>query len=214
MYAAIMMLAVPMVSIQIATRSSPTSPGNWLTRSMQWRCASLCLSTARNGGQGEGGTPYLSFVQGAGESAERFYDRVLAEAGEAPFVVFGGWRIRASCRRSLPERIVAANRRSRTDAPHRALRNSTVRAWEAAGRPPPGHRPGEGEVILRSATFGEIRRYEAVVASPDSEGNIEAGSLWAGQGVGLVSRLQPAGEIVRDIAAEARKVVGRLSELH
>jgi hypothetical protein len=32
----------------------------------------------------------LSFVQAAGESAERFYDRVLAEAGEAPFVVFGG----------------------------------------------------------------------------------------------------------------------------
>jgi hypothetical protein len=30
------------------------------------------------------------FVQAEGESAERFYDRVLAEAGEAPFVVFGG----------------------------------------------------------------------------------------------------------------------------
>src|SRR5213078_3710693 len=28
------------------------------------------------------------------------------------------------------------------DAPHRALRNSTSKAWEDAGRPPPGKRPG------------------------------------------------------------------------
>ena len=30
------------------------------------------------------------------------------------------------------------------DAPHRTLRNKTVQEWEAAGRPPPGQRPGEG----------------------------------------------------------------------
>ena len=28
------------------------------------------------------------------------------------------------------------------DSPHRALRNSTARAWEAAGRPPDAQRPG------------------------------------------------------------------------
>ncbi len=33
------------------------------------------------------------------------------------------------------------------DAPHRTLRNSTIEMWEAAGRPPPGERPGEGETI-------------------------------------------------------------------
>jgi hypothetical protein len=32
----------------------------------------------------------LAFVQAPAESAERFYDRVLSEAGEAPFIVFGG----------------------------------------------------------------------------------------------------------------------------
>ena len=31
------------------------------------------------------------------------------------------------------------------EASHRALRNSTSQAWEVAGRPPPGRRPGEGE---------------------------------------------------------------------
>ena len=33
------------------------------------------------------------------------------------------------------------------DAPHRTLRNSTLEMWEAAGRPPPGERPGEGETV-------------------------------------------------------------------
>src|SRR5262245_11329932 len=32
-------------------------------------------------------------------------------------------------------------------APHRVLRNKTVEAWEAAGRPPSGKRPGEGDVV-------------------------------------------------------------------
>ena len=40
------------------------------------------------------------------------------------------------------------------DAPHRALRNSTAEAWEAAGRPPLGRRPGAGEVIAHFA-YGE-----------------------------------------------------------
>src|SRR5690242_14337590 len=35
------------------------------------------------------------------------------------------------------------------DAPHRAIHNSTAKAWEAAGRPPLGRRPGEGDVVAR-----------------------------------------------------------------
>ena len=93
-------------------------------------------------------------------------------------------------------RAAAGPTRRWPDAPHRVLRKSTVRAREAAGRPPPSHRPGEGEIVLRSAIRGEVLRYETVVA-PDSLGSIEASSLSAGQGVGLMSRLQPAGEIVR-----------------
>jgi hypothetical protein len=34
--------------------------------------------------------------------------------------------------------------------------------------------------------------------------------MWAGQGVGLVRRTQSAGEIVREIADEARFVLARL----
>ena len=43
------------------------------------------------------------------------------------------------------------------DAPHRAIHNSTAEMWEAAGRPPPGSRPGEGEVIAHFAS-GEADR--------------------------------------------------------
>ncbi len=96
------------------------------------------------------------------------------------------------------------------DAPHRTLRNSTVAKWESAGRPPSGQRPGEGDVI---ATLGDGRpvvRYEIGAATPETTGESEATALWAGQGVGLATRIQPAGEIVREIAEEAEQALSRL----
>jgi NAD(P)H-dependent flavin oxidoreductase YrpB (nitropropane dioxygenase family) len=97
------------------------------------------------------------------------------------------------------------------NAPHRVLRNKTVDAWEAAGRPPSGQRPGEGEVVARSPTSGEIVRYQSYTPGVDAEGDIDALSLWGGQSVGLVARVQPAGEIVREIAEEARTIIRGLS---
>lgn len=44
------------------------------------------------------------------------------------------------------------------NAPHRVLRNKTVDAWEAAGRPASGNRPGEGDVMATTPR-GEIVRY-------------------------------------------------------
>lgn len=97
------------------------------------------------------------------------------------------------------------------NAPHRVLRNKTFRAWEAAGRPPSGQRPGEGEVIANSPTRGPIQRYQSCTPAADAEGDIEALSLWAGQGVDLVSEVRPAAQIVREIAEEARAVLRKLS---
>ena len=97
-------------------------------------------------------------------------------------------------------------------APHRVLRNKTVEAWEAAGCPPSGKRPGEGEVIATSKTVGSIVRYRSYTPGPDAEGDIEAMSLWAGQSVGLVSKLQSAGDIVREIAEQAKATLRQLAE--
>ncbi|MHB8529789.1 MAG: NAD(P)H-dependent flavin oxidoreductase [Caulobacteraceae bacterium] len=97
------------------------------------------------------------------------------------------------------------------DAPHRTLRNSTVAAWEAAGRPPPGSRPGEGEVIAATAVGGPMARYQSVTPAIGASGDIDALSLWAGQGVGMVRQIMPAGEIVREIAEEARATLKALA---
>lgn len=97
------------------------------------------------------------------------------------------------------------------DAPHRVLRNKTVDAWEAAGRPPPGKRPGEGETIATSRSVGPVVRYQSYTPGPDADGDIDALSLWAGQSVGLVSKVQSAGAIVREIADEARSILQRLA---
>ena len=44
-------------------------------------------------------------------------------------------------------------------ATHRALRNRTFSMWDAAGCPPPGKRPGEGDVLLSRPDRSKVRRY-------------------------------------------------------
>lgn len=53
-------------------------------------------------------------------------------------------------------------------------------------------------------------RYQCATPRPDFSGDIDALSLWAGQGVGLVSRVEPAAEIVHEIAKEADAALRRL----
>jgi nitronate monooxygenase len=95
-------------------------------------------------------------------------------------------------------------------APHRVLRNATYDAWEAAGRPSAGSRPGEGDVLATGGR-GPMRRYASATPGPDAQGEIEALSLWAGQGVAGVSHRQPAAAIVREIADGADEVLRGLA---
>lgn len=118
------------------------------------------------------------------------------------------------------ERLIAANETDTLytsvydvgwpDAPHRLLRNSTLTNWENAGSPPPGKRPGEGEVIARSPSAGEIVRYQIYTPGADATGDIDETAMWAGQGVSLLKRTQPAGEIVREIWSDASDTLKRL----
>ncbi len=98
------------------------------------------------------------------------------------------------------------------NAPHRTLRNQTVDVWEAAERPSSGERPGQGEVIATSRSIGPIVRYQSYTPGADAEGDIDAMSLWAGQSVGLVSRLQPARDIVHEIVDEAQLILRQLAQ--
>jgi nitronate monooxygenase len=87
------------------------------------------------------------------------------------------------------------------NAPHRALRNSTAEAWEAAGRPALGSRPGEGEVIAHFPSGEEILRYEPGAPLVGTTGDIEALSMWAGQSVALAKQPQSAAEIVAELVS-------------
>ena len=83
------------------------------------------------------------------------------------------------------------------NAPHRVLRNRTLELWEAAGCPPPGQRPGEGDVLTTNTVTGAMkRRYSTVNPSSDDRGAVLELALWAGQGVDAIRDIPSAGELV------------------
>jgi nitronate monooxygenase len=87
------------------------------------------------------------------------------------------------------------------DSPHRALRNSTADAWQAAGCPPLAQRPGYGDVIAHFASGEPIVRYEPAPPMAGTTGDIAALSMWAGQGVALAKKSQPAADIVTELTS-------------
>jgi nitronate monooxygenase len=94
--------------------------------------------------------------------------------------------------------------------PHRVLRNATVENWEAAGRPAPGDRPGEGETIGRYPDGRPVERYGDDIPVAGMEGDLEAMALYAGQSAGGVEAVRPAGDVVETLVEEARTSIGAL----
>jgi nitronate monooxygenase len=89
------------------------------------------------------------------------------------------------------------------NAPHGALRNRTLTMWEAAGCPPPGKRPGEGDVLATNAAGNPRRRYGTGMPSPTNTGNgIAEMCLFAGKGVGAIKDLPGAGELMERLWQE------------
>jgi len=84
-------------------------------------------------------------------------------------------------------------------SPHRVIRNSTYEHWEAAGSPPSGERPGEGEEVA-SGTL----RYASDPPLAGVEGEIEAMAMYAGQSVGAIAAVEPAAAIMERFAAALR----------
>lgn len=99
------------------------------------------------------------------------------------------------------------------NAPHRTLRNRTFAEWDAAGRPPPGERPGEGMSIgTRRTVTGsalEWQRYSSGMLTTGFEGELDYVPLWAGESCEVVNDVKPAREIVRDLVREAEAALAR-----
>ncbi len=84
------------------------------------------------------------------------------------------------------------------DAPHRVLRSSIAAAEAFQG-------DAIGETSRLDGTRMPIVRFQVGVPGRTTTGAIEAMSLWAGESVGAVKRVQPAAEIVRELVEEAER---------
>jgi NAD(P)H-dependent flavin oxidoreductase YrpB (nitropropane dioxygenase family) len=160
----------------------------------------------------------LPVVAAGGISDGRGLAAVLALGADAAWL---GTRFVASeeapFTREYKERVVAAKETDSVyttlfdvgwpDAPHRVLPNSTMQAWEAAGRPEPGGRPGEGEIIARAPDGEEVPRYAISEPTADMSGELEALALYAGQSAALVEAIEPAGAIVRQLVQDAEAIL-------
>jgi nitronate monooxygenase len=88
-------------------------------------------------------------------------------------------------------------------APHRVLRNRTLEMWEAAGCPPPGKRPGEGDVLATNSITGAVkRRYAVSGPTPGDAGALIELALYAGQGAAAIRDVPGAGELVERLWKE------------
>jgi len=88
------------------------------------------------------------------------------------------------------------------DAPHRIIENSTYREWEEAGKPAPGDRPGEDDVVGRFPDGEAIPRYTYRSPAQGTSGDIESMALYAGQSIGLTNDEPDAATIVERLVAE------------
>ena len=95
------------------------------------------------------------------------------------------------------------------DAPHRALRTPFVNEWlsdEARGSAQRADEP-----VIGATRFGgqdiPVLRFMGFPPSADATGEIESMGMLAGQSVGLVQAMKPAAEIVRELVADAERII-------
>jgi NAD(P)H-dependent flavin oxidoreductase YrpB (nitropropane dioxygenase family) len=97
------------------------------------------------------------------------------------------------------------------NAPHRTLRTSFVKEWlgkEARGQESRPDEPVIGETIIAGQKM-PLLRFMGFPPNVDAAGDLESMDLLAGQGVGLVREIKPAGEIVRELVKEAEKIISQ-----
>lgn len=93
----------------------------------------------------------------------------------------------------------------RPGLPHRALSSAVA---TVAGF--------SGDIVGEQANpeTGErtpVLRFQKMTITSDVTGNIAAMSQWAGESVGMVTRVQPAAEVVREMAEEAERLLRKWS---
>ena len=87
------------------------------------------------------------------------------------------------------------------NALHRVLRNSVFERWEAAGCPPVGKRPGEGDVV-GAVRETKVNRYSIIPPVRVVTGALDDLWLYAGQSVEHIKDIPAAGDLVERLWAE------------
>jgi NAD(P)H-dependent flavin oxidoreductase YrpB (nitropropane dioxygenase family) len=95
------------------------------------------------------------------------------------------------------------------DAPARILRNRVVNEW--AGREKEViHASDPSQSIGRTLMGNEeyvMPKFSAFLPTPETSGDFEEMMMAAGESSGLVREIRPAGEVVREMMEEARRVI-------
>ncbi len=132
------------------------------------------------------------FVASSEANAHAEYQRriVAAEAGDTVFTLIFG-----------PEW---------PDGRVRTLRNRVVDEWRGRDdRTPPQPEP---PVCIGTTRLGDVEyrmpKLSAVLPTPETSGDFEEMCLLAGESAAVVSAVAPAGEIVRQLVAEAESLLG------
>jgi NAD(P)H-dependent flavin oxidoreductase YrpB (nitropropane dioxygenase family) len=96
---------------------------------------------------------------------------------------------------------------------HRTVRTAFVEQWLSDEKRGSEQRPDEpiiGEVTLGGQRM-PLPRFGGIPPARDATGDIESMDFLAGQCVGLVREVKPAGEIVRDMVQEAVRIINGLA---
>jgi NAD(P)H-dependent flavin oxidoreductase YrpB (nitropropane dioxygenase family) len=97
------------------------------------------------------------------------------------------------------------------NAPHRTLRTAFVQQWlgrEARGQESRPDEPPVGRTVIGGHAM-PVLRFMGFPPNSDASGDIDSMDLLAGQGVGLVREIKPAGQIVHELVEEARQIIAR-----
>jgi NAD(P)H-dependent flavin oxidoreductase YrpB (nitropropane dioxygenase family) len=96
--------------------------------------------------------------------------------------------------------------------PMRLQRNRVVAEYNDRLAEVPMERGGV-ELVGKTVLYGqpmEMRKFDALLPTPQTEADWEEMPWLMGQGVGLVNDIQPAGEVVALMMSEAQTILGRL----
>jgi nitronate monooxygenase len=120
--------------------------------------------------------------------------------------------VESSAHREYKSALVAAERRdaalsvcysdSWESALHRTLRNGTLTRWEAAGCPPAGRRPGEGDIVATGPNDRRVLRYSIAPPQRDFTGTVTDMAMYAGQGVADIKDVPTVRDLLARLWAE------------